>query len=171
MDKRWILIIILLIVGCSCMYLIVDSSTTVGDAIYVVNKTVITLPNDFGIGNDAKNSVELIGKHNDEKIYIEDLGKKDVALDSFKQNLSAFSHQSKIKLIKNTTEEINNITTYKIYLQDYTTENITNATIAYIYSCNHTFMIKLTGSNQAQIEEDLNFIVTTIQPDFKQSQD
>lgn len=171
MDKRWILILIILIAGCTCMYFIVDSSTTVGNAITVVNKSVVTLPNDFGIGNSEKNSVELIGKHSDEKIYVEDLGKKDVALESFQNNLSEFTHDSNYKVIKNTTENIGNITTYKIYLEDYTKENATNTTIAYIYSYNHTFMIKIDGSNQNQTEKDLNFVVRTIQPDYKQSQD
>lgn len=153
------------------MYFVVDSSTTVGNAITVVNKSVVTLPNDFGIGDSEKNSVELIGKHSDEKIYIEDFGKKDVALESFKENLSAFSHNSNFNLIKNTTDNINNITVYKIYLTDYTIENVTNTTLAYIYTCNHTFMIKIDGSDQNQIEDDLNFLVRTIQPDYKQSQD
>lgn len=171
MDKRWILILIILIVGCTCMYFVVDSSTTVGNAITVVNKSVVTLPNDFGIGDSEKNSVELIGKNSDERVHVEDLGKKDVALKAFKGNLSEFSHDPNFKVLKNTTENISNITTYKIYLQDYTTENVTNTTLAYMYSYNHTFLIKITGSNQNQIEKDLDFIVTTIQPDYKQSQD
>ena len=171
MDKRWILLLIILIVGCTCMYFIVDSSTTVGNAITVVNKSVVTIPNDFGIGNSEKNSVELIGKNSDEKIYIEDFGKKDVALESFKENLSEFSHNPKYKIMKNTTENISNITTYKIYLEDYTKENATNTTIAYIYSYNHTVMIKIDGSNQDQKEEDLNFIIRTIKHDYKQGKD
>lgn len=171
MDKRWIIILIILIVGCSCMYFIVESSSTVGSAITVLNKSVVTLPDDFGIGNTEKNSVELIGKHSDEKIYIEDFGKKDIALELFNENKSALAHDSNFKIIKNQTEEINNITTYKFYLEDYTNENVTNTTLAYIYSSNHTFMIKITGSNQTQIENDLNFLVSTIKPDFKQAQD
>lgn len=158
-------------VGCACMYFIADSSTTVGNAITVLNKSVVTLPNDFGIGNTEKNSVELIGKNSDEKIYVEDFGKKDISLKLFKDNLSELSHKSSFKILKNTTENINNITTYKIYLQDYATENITNVTIAYIYTSNHTFMVKISGSNQNQIEKDLNFIVSTIEPDFKQARD
>lgn len=171
MDKRWILLLTILIVGCACMYFIADSSTTVGNAITVVNKSVVTLPNDFGIGNSEKNSVELIGKHSDEKIYIEDFGRKDVALESFKENLSEFSHNSQYKVIKNTTENISNITTYKIYLEDYTKENATNTTITYIYSYNHTFMIKIDGSNQNQKEDDLNFVIRTIEHDYKQGKD
>ena len=33
MDKRWIGIIIILIIGLGCMYLIVDNSTSVGNAV------------------------------------------------------------------------------------------------------------------------------------------
>ena len=153
------------------MYLVVDSSSTVGSAITVLNKSVVTLPSDFGIGNTEKNSVELVGKHSDEKIYIEDFGKKNIASDLFKENASALAHDSNFKIIKNQTKEINNITTYKIYFEDYTNGNVTNTTLAYIYSSNHTFMIKIVGSNQTQIEKDLEFLVSTIKPDYKQSQD
>ena len=90
MDKRWILILIILIAGCACMYHIVDSSNSVGDAITVVNKTVITLPSGFTIGDDDKSSVTLVNENNNETIFIEDLGKSDTSLDNFKNDLNRF---------------------------------------------------------------------------------
>ena len=78
MDKRWILILIILIVGGYCTYNIVDSSTTVGDAITVVNKSVITIPKDFSIADTDKNSVDLIDNKDNKKIHIEDIGKGDI---------------------------------------------------------------------------------------------
>lgn len=170
MDKRWILILIILIVGCVCMYFIVDSSTTVGDAITVVNKSVITLPQDFTIGDDDKNSVELIDESTHESIYIKDLGKGDKAFDCFKDELDSLNKNGDVNLLSNSTMNISDINTYKIDLQNLT--NSENSTIAYVYTSNHTFTLKFEGySNQNDLNNDLNFIVSTISPDFKQAQD
>ena len=164
MDKRWILILIILIVGCACLYYIVDSSTTVGDAITVVNKSVITLPSDFSIGSDDKSSVTLINKNTNETIFIEDLGKSDSAFNHFEEDLNS------LDILNNSTLNINNITTYKIDMQNLTTKS--NTSLVYVYSSNHTFAIKFNGyKDQNELNQDLNFIVSTISPDFKQNQD
>ena len=165
MDKRWILILIILIVGCTCLYYIVDSSTTVGDAITVVNKSVITLPSDFTIDSDTKSSATLINKNTNENIVIKDLGKSDSAFDCFKDDLNSLDN-----IINNSTLNINNITAYEIDFQNLTTKS--NTTLVYVYSSNHTFNIKFDGyENQNELNQDLNFIVSTISPDFKQNQD
>ena len=63
MDKRWIGILIILIIGCCCMYFIVDSSTTVGNAMTVVNKTVVTLPNHFSIEESGRDYAKIVNKN------------------------------------------------------------------------------------------------------------
>ncbi|WP_406533778.1 hypothetical protein [Methanobrevibacter sp.] len=165
MDKRWILILIILIVGCACLYHIVDSSTTVGDAITVVNKSVITLPSDFSIDSDDKSSVTLINKDTNETIFIKDLGKSDTAFDCFKKDLKSLDG-----VVNNSTLNIDNITTYRIDMQNSTTKS--NTTLVYVYSSNHTFTIKFNDyTDQNELNQDLNFIVSTLSPDFKQKQD
>ena len=57
MDKRWILIIIIAIIGLSSMYLIVDESMTVGSAITTFSKTTITIPE----GQQGEYPVDAIG--------------------------------------------------------------------------------------------------------------
>ena len=44
------------------MYVIAESSDSVGSAITIVNKTVVTLPDGFTIGADGSNSTKLIQK-------------------------------------------------------------------------------------------------------------
>ena len=61
------------------MYYIVDTSTTVGTSITVVNKTVVTVPNDFSIEDSGSNTAKIINEETHEKIYFKDLGKKDIA--------------------------------------------------------------------------------------------
>ena len=75
MDKRWILIIIIAIIGLSSMYLIVDNSMTVGSAITTFSKTTITIPEGFSVEDTNNNLVTLYNKNNDERIEIYDFGK------------------------------------------------------------------------------------------------
>lgn len=171
MDKRWILILIILIVGGYCTYNIVDSSTTVGDAITVVNKSVITIPKDFSIADTDKNSVDLIDNKDNKKIHIEDIGKGDIALETFNREISLLSGSPNIHLLKNSTLNAGNMTIYKSDLENYTND-LTNVSLAYIYSSGHTFAIKFEGySNENELNKDLKFMVNTISPDYKQAQD
>ena len=170
MDKRWILILIILIAGCACMYHIVDSSNSVGDAITVVNKTVITLPSGFTIGDDDRSSVTLVNENNNETIFIEDLGKSDTSLDNFKNDLNRFYESNNIHVLNNETLNIKDSPVYRINLKNDT--NGVDSTFVYMYSCNHTFNVKFNGySNEDDLNQDFNFIINTISPDFKQKQD
>ena len=172
MDKRWIGILIILIIGCCCMYFIVSSSDTVGTAITDVNKTVVTLPHGFSIGDDDKGSVTLVSKHSDEKIHIKDLGKNDTAKKSCDEKLYELNHDSNMNVLKNYTSNISNFNVYRIDFEDLSKENVTNVSSAYIYTCNHTFLIKMYNyNNQTGLDDDLTFIINTLRPDFKQSQD
>ncbi len=171
MDKKWILIIIILIVGCFLMHNIVDSSTTVGNAITVVNKTVVTLPDGFSIGESEKNSVELLDEKTGEKIYITDLGKTDSAQNEYNEALQSLAYNSDIYIINNSTSMINNTNTYLITFENHTV-NTNTVCLGYIYSCNHTFSLEFQNySDNNRLNDNLNFIVSTISPDFKQSQD
>lgn len=171
MDKRWIIILVILILGVSCMYLIADSSTTVGKAITIVNKSVVTLPQDFTVGDSDKNSADLVNKQTHEKVRIKDFGKNDSAFDRFSKKLNEIKHDSSVKNLKNSTLKVNNIKIYQVNFQNIT-NNSTNTTLNYFYTCNHTFSIKTTGySDNAKLDSDLNYIIGNMKPDFKQAQD
>lgn len=171
MDKRWILILIILIVGGYWTYTVADTSTTVGDAITVVNKSVITIPDDFSIVDSDKNSVDLIDEKNNKKIHIEDIGKGDIAFETFNHEINSLSESPDVHLIKNSTLNVGNMSIYKSDLQNLTND-LTNVSLAYIYSSGHTFSIKFEGySDESELNKDLKFMVTTISPDFKQAQD
>lgn len=62
MDKRWLIIIIIFIIGLGSMYYIVDNSNTVGSAITTFSKTTITIPEGFSVGDTSSDSVELYSK-------------------------------------------------------------------------------------------------------------
>ena len=63
-----IMIIGILIVGISCMYVVVENSTTIGKAITTFSKTSITLPNGFSVGETDSKSAQLYNKQNNEKL-------------------------------------------------------------------------------------------------------
>ena len=172
MDKRWIGILIILIVGCICMYHIVDTSTTVGNSITVVNKTVVALPNELSIDDSGSNSAKLVNKDTREKVYIEDMGKADIASDSFNKKLKEVEHDSNIQINNNSTVKIKNVTVYRVDCENFTTENATNISICYAYTCYHTFLIQFKNySDNIRLDKNLDYLITNMKPDFKQSQD
>ncbi len=168
MDKRGILIIIILIVGLSCMYVIASSSDYIGSAITDVNKSTVTLPSGFSIKNTDRSSVELINRQTNEIINVSDLGKQDSALKNFKDEIKYLSKVSRISDLINSTSIINNLTVYTI---DYNNSTAINH-ISYVYTYNHTYSIKMTGYNDTdRASKNLVSIVNSIKPDYKQSQD
>ena len=80
MDKRWIIIIIILIVGFSSLYFIVNDSMRLGKAIDTIDNVIITLPTDFKIGEKTPTSAELMDRDADKKIKIELIKQKNKAI-------------------------------------------------------------------------------------------
>lgn len=171
MDKRWILILIILIAGLSCMYWIVDSSTTVGSAIAPVNRSYITLPDGFSIAETKTASATIIDKSTNEKIFVKDIGKEDSALPNFNSKVDTLMKSADIKIISNASKETNGITYYQADYQN-TTGNVTNYTISYVHTNNHTYLIRMQNyDNPSKLEKDLDYIVNTLRPDYKKAQD
>lgn len=171
MDRRWLFIILILIIGTCCMYLIVDSSNTVGSAIADINKTTITMPDGFSKGADDEGSLELINKKNEKNIYLKDLGKNDSSKVAFDKKLKSLKSENDVTIIENKTSAINNITTYTIYYLNSTDNNTYNRSMSFFYSSGHTFYMKQAGyDNINDLNNDLKFIVSTMQPDYKKAQ-
>ena len=169
MDKRWILIIIIAIIGLSSMYLIVDESMTVGSAITTFSKTTITIPEGFSVEDTSNNIVTLYNKNNNEKIEICDFGKGNTVKE-MQTNITAEILQE---------EGLNNVTNRTFNLDD-TEINQTilkngsnsKVVISYFYKYNHTYSIIMTGYKKLNTTtQDLDCIFYTLRPDYKQSQD
>ena len=172
MDRRWLFIFIIMIIGVCCMYSIVMSSTTVGSAIADINKTTISMPDGFSKGHSDDGSLELVNKKNDENIYIKDLGKNDSSKVEFDKKLKSLKTAADVTINENKTNVFNNITTYTVYYTNSSDSQAFNRSMSYIYNAGHTFYIKLTGYTDIdKLNRDLEYIVTTMQPDYKKSQD
>ena len=70
--------------------------------------------------------------------------------------------------ISDSTHSVNNIKVYTITYKD----NDETKYSSFAYVCNHTYCINMSGYNNAdKVTDDLDFIIKTIQPDYKQGKD
>ena len=145
MDKRWIAIIIIMILAVICGYFVVSYSDTVGNAIVDVNKSTTALPPGFSVGDSDKDSVILYMKDNVKKIYIKDLGKGDLGLNKKNQMIKSLSKDGDIEIIDNVTNSTGENKLYTIYYQNYSNTKLMNQSYSYLYSQNHTYLIKCDG--------------------------
>ena len=173
MDKRWILILIIMIIAILCGYYITQSSPNVGNAVANINKSSVTLPYGFSVKHSDAGSIELINKNTLESIYLEDLGKNDNAKSLLDNQLKKISKTDNYKVmdhISNTTS--NGVTVYIVHYIDLNNTNFKNQSISYFYTWGHTFYAKLSCFDSADsITEKTLFIAETIQPDYKKPQD
>ena len=70
MDKRWIGIIIVLLAGLGCMYLVVSNSTSVGNAVSVISDVAVTLPPGYITTDDGSRYYVFHNKKTNEVIRI-----------------------------------------------------------------------------------------------------
>ena len=168
MDKRWIIIIIILIVGVSSLYFIVNDSMRLGKAIDTIDNVIITLPTDFKIGEKTQTSVELMNRNTDERIKIELIKQKNRANMLMKSKLKELGSDDCVKDVKNHTQKISNITTYTISYQNVTSDTPVNYTMNFINKLNKTFIITTCDydNDTAQLK-DLTYVIDTIRLDYK----
>lgn len=168
MDKRVVMIIAILIVGIGCMYVIVDNSYTIGSAITTFSKTTITLPNGFSVGETNTKSAELYNKQSNERIDIHDLGKGNHVKDSIKNMTGTYKNDPNYSNVRNDTKKVNDVDVFQLTMKNNNT--ISSSSVFYHY--NHTYRVDMSGfSDENKVNEILEFIITTLQPDYKQGQD
>ena len=169
MDKRWILIIIIAIIGLSSMYLIVDESMTVGSAITTFSKTTITIPEGFSVEDTSNNLLTLYNKNNNEKIEIYDFGKGNTIKEMQTNITSEILEEEGLNNVTNRTINLEDTEISQTILKNGSNSKVV---ISYFYKYNHTYSIIMTGYNKVNTTpQDLDWILCTLRPDYKQSQD
>ncbi|WP_295113248.1 hypothetical protein [uncultured Methanobrevibacter sp.] len=168
MDKRWVLIIIIAIIGLGSMYLVIENSTTVGSAISTFGKTTITLPEGFSVEKSDDASLELYNKHSNETIDIYDLGKENYPREELINLTLLYQDIEDYDKVSNMThKKINNITVYQVQMSN---ENKTDIHSSFYYH-NHDYIVSMNNyKDMKKLEKDLEFIICTMHPDYKQSQ-
>lgn len=169
MDKRWIAILIIMIIGIGCGYFIAQHSSTIGHAIADVSKSTVSMPYGFSATPVGETGLKLENKNTKETIYIEDLGSGDNTKKSFEEKFEKISKAKNNKVIENTVITTpNGIKAYTAHYNDFNKEPSKNKSIAYFYTYGHTFYTKLTGFKDIDnTEEMMIFIIDSVQPDYK----
>lgn len=168
MDKRWIYIIIILIIGVSALYSIASSSNTIGSATLDVSTFVITLPDQFHIDQAENNMAALINRDTNEKLIITDSGKGDSVDSNIQDTMKKFKKINSVE-IENNTITYKNITIKTVYMifDDGTINSTT-----YFMKFNHTFNINANNFNDKEsILDNIKFLIDSLERDYKQTQD
>lgn len=165
MDKRWIVILLILIAGLGAMYHIATTSTNVGCAVTIVHDLSVTVPNGFKIAESNTDNAKLIDDRTNETIELYYVYKGDKAHEMFKEELDSLNNDSDCEVL----ESSHNDDAYKITYKD--SKNLTQT--HYITCvCNRTLVLIMTGFSDSQKEiKELNFIKETVEPDYKQKHD
>lgn len=161
MDKRWIGILIILIAGLGCMYLIADNSNSVGNAITVVKDVSIGVPLSYKIDDTTSDVAKLVNPSTKERIEIRCVDKNPQK--AFTKSINSFQDKYNVEL-KNLSDK----TIEHIELKDVDSGNITSFVL--FEKENHSFIMKLSGyKDSAQLEKDMTYIIENMQHDFKQN--
>lgn len=168
MDKRWILIIIVLIIGVSSLYLIADNSTSVGNAIASMDKVIVTLPPGFTNFQTQEKSLNIENKYTHEKLYIKSSAEGDHALEKYNSTLKDWESDENIEITNTSTMKIDNVTAYIIYYKNSTSGDSVDYIRAYFYDYDTTFLVTMWNfENNDRGNSNLKFVVENLYPDYK----
>ena len=167
MDKRWILILIIIIVALGCGYLIVNSSTTVGKAVTVVDRCVFTLPDGYSLENSKTGNITIEHDGTCEKINVKEFNKNTTVKKLIARFERNFNDTYEI-IGNNTTKSPNGIEIFTVYYKN-STDNLSSS---FFYTTKHSFNVNTVGYNDLNaLNKDLYYIADTLRPDYKQAQD
>jgi hypothetical protein len=166
MNIRWIGIILILIAGLSCMYVIVTHSNSVGSAVSVISDVTITLPEGYITSEDGSKYCVFFNKATNETIRIKCFDENTTYTNEYNKELDSLSKQDDIIVGKHFKNE--NIS--RIDYQNQSTPEKLNRSVVYFDKCNHTFSLKFELFTDENRQNDaMNFIIDTMKFDFKQN--
>lgn len=168
MDKRWIYIFIIFILGIVCLFFIVQTSTTVGTANVNLDKFTLTLPSEYNIEDNNGKYLEIYNKDTKAKIAIKDLGKKSNFAKDMQEKASALEAHENVTVVKNTTITVKNMTVPSIYYEK-VQGNVNRVT--YFTKYDHSFSIECYNfHDNSSMEKHTLFLMENLRPDYKQKQ-
>ena len=166
MDKRWIGILIVLIAGLGCMYLIVSNSNSVGSAVSVINDVTIRLPPGYITSEDTSHMCVLHNKQTNETIRIRCLDDGADYINEYNNRLKSLNGEDDIDIQKNFT----NKTLSMIKYENQSSTDKKDITLVFFEKCDHTFSMQFEHfTNETNQENMMNFIIDKLKYDFKQN--
>ena len=174
MDKRWLLIVLILIFGISCVYVIVENSLTVGSASQSVGHAIISIPPDFSIYSSDSNSVTLVSS-NGHKIEFAEVEGKDNAEKLHNYRIQSLNKTNDIHTLQDGVMHVGDTDVYTLYYHADKTndQNEVNSSLSYFDKFNHTYFIRIWGfdynKDHNTILDYIDLISRNIRQDYKQN--
>ncbi len=164
MDKRWLTISIILIIGLGCMYWVASTSTSVGSAVTIVNDVSVTLPHGFKISVSDADQATLIDEGSNETIFMKYLSDGNNSLNEYKKEIKAMSGNSALEIVDNSS----NKTVHTLYCKNW--DKDANYSLTYFEKFDRTLLIKMENYDDTEKQNsDMMYIINNLQPDYKQS--
>lgn len=161
MDKRWIGILLILIAGLSCMYVIVDNSNSVGNAITVISDVSIVVPPGLKINDGNSNDVTLLNKQTNESIYIECIDKNPKK--EFHNEITEFKNKNNVKMTNSSNSTLERVDFVNI-------DTGQNTSFILFKKAKHTFIMKMDKyHDMKQQDKEMMFVIDNLKPDYKQN--
>lgn len=155
MDKRYFLIIGIIVICCANLYIISTFSDVVGDAYFDVGNYTFTLPEGFSIENTENNHVIIVNQNNKMKIDIYSYLSKT---DNYENALKFVTTNNNCILLSNGTIYHNNISIDSLYY----VQNDRNSSVFFFNKENNTFKIVISNFNQDTQHNDTINILTQL---------
>lgn len=165
MDKRYLLIFIIIIICLANLSIIVNNSDVVGSASVSVGKYIFSIPKDFSLDENNGNSAYIENKNNNISIHIEtNLSDSD----TYNRRLNYIENETNNTILSKGTVSIENITVHTVY---YKTMKNNNKSAFYFEKNNTQFKIIVSNFNYNE-DRDLTldyitFIIKSMEYDYK----
>jgi len=137
MDKRYILIFLIIVVCCFNLYLIASSSDIVGSASVNFKEYTFSLPSDFTMYESSDNYIVIYNPHFG---YTSLLFNKE----SYESELHRLGNDSNCVILSNGPIQVNNITVNSIF---YRTSDANNHSIFIFDKLDKTFRVEMWHFN------------------------
>ena len=143
------------------MYLVVNDSNTVGNAVTVVKDISISVPPGFKIDSTTDNTANLLNEKSSECINIKCVDKNPYK--SFAKSVSSFESKNNAK-----PENLSNKSVEHVQFKDTGSGQFTSFLL--FEKENHFLTVKLSNYTDAsQLEKDMNYLIDNMVHDFKQN--
>ena len=142
MDKRYLLIIIIIFVCAINLYMIADFSDVVGSASVDIGNYTVSLPEGFSLYENSNNQVLISNPNTHMHIKIYTIVSPS---DTYLNQTQEFNSSSKYVLLSNGTVNINGNNIECIFFRN--TEDHDNCSVFYYSKFDHVFKLYMRGFN------------------------
>ncbi len=157
MDRRYYLIILILIACCINLYIVADNSNVVGTASVTFDKYIISLPLNYEVTGQYGSYVQI---HNNDIGFLAIQCKNDSFVYNYSSVVNELNKKYNCTILNNGTINTNDIPVNTIYYKTVDEKNfVNNRSIFYFEKYGKTFQIEMNGFNY---DNDVNKTIDTL---------